>query len=141
MAQSTRVRQARPSRLVKNSEHANKPQPEGSETISPDENAPESASFALDAVERTLQAQGVSGEGVQFAMDSGARAQNLLILQQAVGNRTVQRLVQRQGPKDAGAAGGAPPDPDAALPEDLRTFRTKGPVPADAKGTTINTSV
>lgn len=81
--------------------------------------------------------QGLAGEGVQFSSDSGTRAQNLLAIQQALGNRTVQRLVQRQGPKDAEAAGGAPPDPDAGLPEDLRTFRTKGPIPADAAGTTV----
>ena len=69
MAQSTRVKQARPSRVVKNSEHVNQSHPKGSETISPDEAAPESASFALDAVERTLLAQGGSEEGVQFAID------------------------------------------------------------------------
>ncbi len=138
MAQSTSVKQSRPTPAVENPGHVNNAQPAGSETIPSDEAAPESVAFAMDAVEHTLQSMG--GEGVQISMDSGARAHNLLALQQAVGNRQVQRVLQRQ-PTPAPAArvtpAVAPPAPDASLPEDLRNFRTRGPVPADAKGTTV----
>jgi outer membrane protein OmpA-like peptidoglycan-associated protein len=143
MTRSSRVKQAKPTPAANNPQHTSSSQPERSETPSA-EAAPESLAFAMDAVEQTLRAQGMSGEGTQFSMDSEARAQNLLVLQQAVGNRSVQRILQRQ-PAPAPAAGVtpavAPPTPDASLPEDLRNFRTKGPAPADAKGTTINTSV
>ena len=138
MAQSTSVKPSRPAPAVENPGIANNAQPAGSETIPSDEAAPESIAFAMDAVDQTLRSMG--GEGAQISMDSGARAHNLLALQQAVGNRQVQRVLQRQptpAPASRVTPAVAPPAPDASLPEDLRNFRTRGPVPADAKGTTI----
>jgi outer membrane protein OmpA-like peptidoglycan-associated protein len=106
-----------------------------------DGTAPETFVSGLDALERSLQ--GIAGDGVQFSMDPEMRAQNLLALQQTLGNQTVQRVIQRQTSSPAPAARVTPPSgvppttPDASLPEDLRTFRARGPAPADAAGTTI----
>ena len=138
MAQSTRVKHAKLPPLGGSRQKAKNFPPKASKTSSPEEAAPEVFTTTMDAIEQSLQ--GLAGEGVQLSTDPGTRAKNMLAIQRALGNRTVQRLVQRQGPKDAGAAGGAPPDPDAALPEDLRTFRTRGPAPADAAGAPITPS-
>ena len=134
MAQTSRIRQSKPASAGGKPKRTNFTPFGRNDSVFQHESAPALAESGLDSVEHALQ--GLSGEGVQLTMDPEARAQNLLALQQAIGNRGVQRLVQRD-PKDGGAPGGAPPDPDAALPEDLRTFRTKGPTPADATGTTI----
>jgi outer membrane protein OmpA-like peptidoglycan-associated protein len=135
MPQSPRVKQAKLPPQRGSRQTARDIPPRVSETASPEEAAPEVFTSTMDAIEQSLL--GLSGGGVQLSTDPGTRAKNMLAIQHALGNRTVQRLVQRQGPTDAGAPGGAPPDPDASLPEDLRTFRTRGPVPADAAGSTI----
>jgi outer membrane protein OmpA-like peptidoglycan-associated protein len=135
MAQLSRRKKSKASPFTGSPQRARDFSSQINATPSPEEVVPEAFTSTLDSIEHSLQ--GLAGEGIQFPADSGTRAQNLLAIQQALGNRTVQRLVQRQGPKDAGAPAGAPPDPDAALPEDLRTFRTRGPLPADAAGTTV----
>jgi len=135
MRQSTRVKHTKLTPPGGNHQRAKNIPSKANETSSPEEADPEAFTSTLDTIEHSLQ--GLAGEGVQLYTHPGTRAKNLLAIQQALGNRTVQRLMQRQGPTDAGAAGGAPPNPDAGLPEDLRAFRTRGPVPADVNGTTI----
>jgi outer membrane protein OmpA-like peptidoglycan-associated protein len=139
MAEATSSKQSKPTRAANNPEGAKNVSPQVNETAPSNEAVPENASFAMDAVDQALQS--MNGAGIHIPMDSGARAQNLLAIQQAFGNRSVQRLVQRQG-TPAPAAGvtpavPAPATPDASLPEDLRTFRARGPLPAAATGTTI----
>jgi outer membrane protein OmpA-like peptidoglycan-associated protein len=81
--------------------------------------------------------QNVVEDGLELTLEPGTRASNLLALQRTLGNRIVQRILQRKGPDDASAPGGASPDPDAGLPDDLRAFRAKGPTPSDEAGTTV----
>jgi outer membrane protein OmpA-like peptidoglycan-associated protein len=104
-----------------------------------EEAAPESFVSGLDALERSLQ--GIAGERFQLSMNPEMRAQNLLALQQTVGNQRVQRAIQRQN-TPAPAPGVTPPSglpatPAASLPEDLRAFRARGAMPAAAAGTPI----
>lgn len=85
--------------------------------------------------------QGLGGLG-GMEIDSASRGQYLQSIQRMVGNRAVQRMVQRQdmdagtttGPTDAGVVAGVPADP---TPQDLIDFRTHGPFPADEAGTII----
>jgi outer membrane protein OmpA-like peptidoglycan-associated protein len=139
MRQSTRVKHTKQTPPGGNHQRAKNIPSKANETSSPEEADPEAFTSTLDAIEHSLQ--GLAGEGVQLYTDPGTRAKNLLAIQQALGNRSVQRLVQRQAvPAPAGGVtppGVAPPGADAGMPQDLRDFRTRGPVPADANGITI----
>ena len=139
MAQSTRVKHAKLPPPGASRQRSKSISSKTSQTSFPEEADPEAFTSTLDTIERSLQ--GLAGEAVQLSTDPGTRAKNLLAIQRALGNRTVQRLVQRQT-SPAPAAGvtparGAPPAPDAGMPQDLRDFRARGPVPADANGITI----
>jgi hypothetical protein len=103
---------------------------------------PEDFVTGLDTIERSLQ--GVSGQGVQLSLDPEARTQNLLALQQTLGNQSAQRVIQRQN-APAPAPGVTPPSglpaaPVSSLPQDLKDFRAKGAMPAAAAGTPITIS-
>ncbi len=139
MSQSTRVKHAKIPLPGNKRQQVKNLSPKPSETSSPEESAPEILTSTMDTIEQSLQ--GFAGDGVQLSTDPGRRAKNLLAIQRALGNRTVQRLVQRQRgtePAPAARVTAVPqPAPDMSLPEDLRTFRAAGPVPADANGTTI----
>lgn len=82
----------------------------------------ETVTHALVAVDQRMS-------GGPDGMDAGSRGPYLQSLQRALGNRVVQRIVQRQAP-DAGTAADA-------IPQDLIDFRAGGPYPASARGTTI----
>jgi len=142
MAQSTRAKQAKSTPAGVRRGRTGSAPFKASEASSMDGVAPEVFVSGLDVLERSLQ--GIAGDGVQFSMDPETRAQNLLALQQTLGNQTVQRVIQRQTrPAPAPAAGVTPPSgvpsttPDASLPLDLRTFRARGAMPAAATGTPI----
>ena len=139
MAQSTRTKQSKSTPTGSHRQGARNAQFKVSETSIMDGAAPEAAVSSLDTLERSLQ--GVAGDGVLFSMDPETRAQNLLALQQMVGNQSVQRAIQRQ-PIPAPAPGVTPPSglpatPASSLPQDLRDFRARGPMPAAAAGSPI----
>jgi len=134
MAQSTRAKHAKSTPAGGRRERTRGAPFKASEMV-----APEAFVSGLDAFERSLQ--GIAGDGVQFSMDPEMRAQNLLALQQTLGNQTVQRVIQRQTTPAPAAgvtpSGVTPPTPYASLPLDLRAFRARGPMPVPAAGTTI----
>jgi outer membrane protein OmpA-like peptidoglycan-associated protein len=135
MAESTSANHAKAAPAENGPQGRNSSEPQAGEIIPTNEAAPDSLDSTLDAVDRTLQDAG--GGSIRVSMDSGARAQNLLALQRAVGNRSVQRLVQRQPAPAPASTSTAPPAPAPGLPADLQAFRAAGPVPAAATGTTI----
>lgn len=94
------------------------------------------AMHGINAVENDLQR--AAGSRAQFRFTPAARAQSMAVLRQVMGNRSIQKRIQRQSPdagvapQDAGPTAGTP-----EIPEALRTFRSGGPYPANAQGTTI----
>jgi outer membrane protein OmpA-like peptidoglycan-associated protein len=98
----------------------------------------------MEALAHSLEAenQGTAGEGGigSMAIDPASRGQYFQSIQRMVGNRAVQRMMQRDpldggvGPTDAGPVAGVAAD---ATPQDLIDFRAAGPYPADEAGTTI----
>ena len=101
----------------------------------------EAMSQTLESVDQSMGGQG-GGIG-QVSIAPGSRGQYLQAMQRMVGNRAVQRMVQRDnldggvpsGPTDAGSTvAGVAADP---TPQDLLDFRAAGPYPAADNGTTI----
>lgn len=97
----------------------------------------------MEALANSLNStnQEIGGLG-GMEVDAASRGQYFQSIQRMLGNRAVQRMVQRQemdagttpGPTDAGAVAGVPADP---TPQDLIDFRNHGPFPADEAGTII----
>jgi outer membrane protein OmpA-like peptidoglycan-associated protein len=135
MATSRRVNQSRqiPSGASRRQTRSVSPGPK--EISSPEAAEPEADLMAMEGIDRFIP--GFAGNGIQISMDAETRSHTLLAMQQALGNQSVQRIVQRQVVPPASATATTPAASVPTLPEDLRAFRTRGATPADLAGTPI----
>jgi outer membrane protein OmpA-like peptidoglycan-associated protein len=144
MSQSTSEKSASSAQGFDHHQHIDDHASRAGETTPQESVSSEGIASNLDHLEANLQ--NMAGPGVQLPRDAATRTQNMLALQQTLGNLSVRRMVQRQSapsPTPAPAVAPpstAPPAPDATVPQDLRDFRARGAMPAAAAGTPITIS-